>query len=748
MTRRPGSFGPGAGWRWPSRVLLVVALLLLVGRPAHAYIDPNTFHSIFGSLWPLLAALIAALGIMIWPLRWALARLWSWAERRRAVAALARAARAHPRRAFLVGIGAVLGGLALGVWHFALRGKRRPRVRADGSHPRVILLGVDGLDPSIVEGMISRGELANFRRLRDLGGFARLATSNPAHSPNAWTCIATGCDAGQHGVFDFILRDPETYRLDLAVLRRNPSNPLGQRDSMFLPVRRCPAFWEVLSNAGVPATVIRWPVTFPPDVVTGYSLSGLGVPDVKGGLGAYTFYTTRQPSPSEEGREKVVVVTRTGNVFETAIQGPAVAGLSGTARASMPLKIVLRPDGRGVSLVIGQDTCEMDVGQWSGCIRLRFEARLSGSITGMVAFYLKAVRPHLELYLSPIEVHPLDPAFPISSPGEYARELAEAIGPFHTLGIPEDTNAVTEGRLDADAFLHLCHQINAERERMLLHELGRFDDGLLAFVADTSDRLQHMFWVTRDPGHPLYDPAFAKRHAEVIPDVYRHADKLLGHVLEHADGQTAVMVVSDHGFAPFRRAVHLNSWLAANGLMFLKTAPPDPEGGALFQNVVWEETSAYALGFGGVYVNLRGRESRGAVAEGSEHRTVCERIASGLQALRDPKTGKCPVRRVYLRDELYHGPRAGQGPDLVVGFEPGYRASWQTALGGAPQGILEDNRKLWSGDHIADPSCVPGILLANRPLRRTGLGQTDIAPTVLDAFGLRKSQAMNGDTFL
>jgi predicted AlkP superfamily phosphohydrolase/phosphomutase len=257
-----------------------------------------------------------------------------------------------------------------------------------------------------------------------------------------------------------------------------------------------------------------------------------------------------------------------------------------------------------------------------------------------------------------------------------------------------------------------------------------------------------MFWGTRDPGHPLYTPAFAKRYAEVIPDVYRHADKLLGHVLECADGKATVMVVSDHGFAPFRRAVHLNSWLVANGFMLLKTAPPDPEGGALFQNVVWEETSAYSLGFSGIYVNVRGREGRGAVAQGSEYRTVCERIASGLPALRDPKTGQCPVRRVYMRDELYHGPHAGQGPDVVVGFESGYRASWQTALGGAPQGIFDDNRKLWSGDHIVDPSCVPGVLLASRPLRRAHLRQTDVAPTVLNAFALQKTPAMNGDSFL
>jgi len=745
MSSRRDGWKAGGGKRWLVLTFLIVSVLLLACRPAHAYIDPNTFHSLFGSIWPVLAALAGALGVLFWPLRWALGRLWSRARRGRAVAAAGRAVRAHPRRAFLASAIA-LGVLVLGAWRLLLRRRRFAQPSSGKRHPRVIILGIDGLDPGIVEPMMAAGELPQLRRLRDQGGFARLATSNPAHSPNAWTCIATGCDAGQHGVFDFIVRDPETYRLDLAVLRHNPGNPLGQRDRMFLPVRRCPAFWQLVSEAGIPATVVRWPVTFPPDGLTGRMLSGLGVPDIKGGLGSCTFYTTRRPSPREEGLEKAVVVSASGNVIETTVQGPAVAGLAGSRQASVPLKIVLRPDGRGVTLAIGRESHDVDVGQWSGCIRLRFDPGMGGgTIVGIVRFWLKALRPHLELYMSPIEVDPLDPAFPICSPGEYARELAQAIGPFRTLGMPEDTTALTEGRLDADAFLHLCGEINGERERMLLHELGRFDDGLLAVVADTSDRLQHMFWVTRDPEHPLYDPGFAKRYAGVIPDVYRHADKLVGHVLECADSNTLVMVVSDHGFAPFRRAVHLNSWLAASGFLLRKAAPADPEGGPAFENVVWDETSAYSLGFGGIYVNLRGREGRGAVEQGSQYRTVCERIASGLQALRDPKTSRRPVRRVYHRDELYHGPRGSEGPDLVVGFEPGYRASWQTALGGAPENLFDDNRRLWSGDHIVDPECVPGILLANRPLLRPEPSQMDIAPTILSAFSLSRAEGMKGD---
>ena len=209
-----------------------------------------------------------------------------------------------------------------------------------------------------------------------------------------------------------------------------------------------------------------------------------------------------------------------------------------------------------------------------------------------------------------------------------------------------------------------------------------------------------------------------------------------------------MLVVSDHGFAPFRRAVHLNTWLEQNGFLFRKSGAAGAEDNTLFQDVVWEETNAYALGFGGIYINRKGREGQGVIADGSECQTVRERLAATLSHLRDPATGTKPVRRVYRSEELFHGPHAGDGPDLVVGFEPGYRASWQTALGGAPQGLFADNRKHWSGDHIVDPSCVPGILLANRPLLQSSPAQADIAPTLLGVFGLSRRAAMKGRSLL
>jgi predicted AlkP superfamily phosphohydrolase/phosphomutase len=258
-----------------------------------------------------------------------------------------------------------------------------------------------------------------------------------------------------------------------------------------------------------------------------------------------------------------------------------------------------------------------------------------------------------------------------------------------------------------------------------------------------------MFWATRDPRHPLYDKEYAVRYGHVIDDYYRKMDNILGKLLEKTDDETALMVFSDHGFTTFRRSVHLNSWLVQNGFMKLKKEIPkdDKEGGALFQYVDWGRTKAYALGFGSIYLNLKGREKQGIVTQGNEAEKITNNIISSLVELKDPENGQPAVRRVYGRDEVYSGNQTEHAPDMVVGFEDGYRSSWQTAIGGAPSGLMEDNLKKWSGDHIVDPSLVPGILLTNFKLANTHPSITDLAPTVLTIFNL-SSSGMEGKPLL
>lgn len=580
-----------------------------------------------------------------------------------------------------------------------------------GEYERVIVLGMDGLDPSIMERLMGAGELPGFVRLSEMGCYCRLTTSNPAQSPVAWSTIATGKNPGHHAVFDFIRRDPERHLPELSIMRLNPSNILLRRDSMFLPVRKCDAFWTIASRAGIPVHVIRWPLTLPPEEISGSMLSGLGVPDIRANLGRYTLYTTREIKNAEEMKGDVLTLSSDMNSIETVIIGP------GNSRT--PAKIHVDRSSTAVSIIIEDREYRVKEGQWSDWIHMRVHVSFLKKIHAIGRFYLKSISPELELYLSPLQVDPADPTFFISYPEDYSKRLSEEIGCFHTIGMPEDTNAMNDGFLDEEAFLQSCKDVMAEREKMLWYELTRFRQGVLACVFDTTDRIQHMFWET---------------NRGIIDDYYRRMDRILGKVLDTVDKKALLMVLSDHGFTSFRRSLHVNSVLVRNELMALEG---DSEGSrGLFEGVDWRRTKAYALGYTSIYVNLRGREKWGIVGQGEEAMAVKKKIMEILLGLRDPEDGKPMINSIYDGGEIYSGPHAKEAPDLIIGFHPGYRASWQTAVGGVPEGIVEDNKKKWSGDHIVDFHLIPGIFLTNIKLRKKEMSVMDIAPLILDCFGL------------
>ena len=590
---------------------------------------------------------------------------------------------------------------------------------------RLIVLGMDGLDPGILSRLLEAGQLPAFARLAAQGGLRRLQTSNPAQSPVAWTTIATGANPGRHGVYDFLRREPRSYTPELAILKVNPRNLTGRRGAMFLPVRKCPAFWDAASAAGVPTSVIRWPLTLPPDAVSGRMLAGLGVPDLKANLGRYTLFTTAAGGASlpPDPKGEVVRLTPLRDGFQARISGPE--------RASAALQLRLDRPGRRAVLRIEGNECPVSESGWSDWVRIKFTVHFVRSVVGLCRFHLAALEPEVRLYMTPLQADPRSPAFILSHPDGYAGELAEAVGDYHTLGMPEDTNALSDGCLSPDAFLAQCDMVMAEREKMLWHELARHGRGLLAFVFDTTDRIQHVFWGASDAAG-----------SEVIDGYYRRMDAILGRVLDALGPADALIVLSDHGFSAFRRAIHLNSWLIENGFMALKT--PDRKA-SLFRNVDWPRTAAYAVGFSSIYLNLRGREGSGAV-DPAEAGPLVRRIASRLSALQD--AGQPVLEKVYIGAELYHGPCLPDAPDLVVGFKPGYRTSWQTAVGGAPDAIIEDNLDSWCGDHLVDPAHVPGIFLANRPLGVQEPRLADIAPTALHLLGLPRPPEAEGRPLL
>ena len=611
---------------------------------------------------------------------------------------------------------------------------------------KVVVIGLDGLEPKIVEAMMAAGELPHLSKLASQGGFSRVATTSPAQTPVAWSTFATGLNPGGHGIFDFIRRDPATYQPDLALNRHEQKNAWLPPRAVNL--RRGMPVWDRLAASGIGSTVLRCPCTYPAKLDLGRMLSGMGVPDLRGGLGTSTFYSDATDLAPREAENVVRLERGSGGIVTAHLVGPK----NPKDRATLRAEFTIEPDyvDSSVTIRLGpSDPLVVRRGEWSDWLRVKFKAGLLQSVRGLVRFHLVRLEPTLELYASPINFDPDSPPFPICDPPGFAAELADELGVFHTTGMIEDHAGLKNGRIDEHAFLDQCAEVWNEREAMMLHELERFDEGLFYCLFDTPDRVQHMFWRYREPGHPaLGGLAPSPEFAGVIEGQYRRADEAAGRALAMVDDRTRVIVLSDHGFGSFRRGVHLNSWLHDQGLLTLRDgAEPGDSADAFPRNIDWSRTRAYALGLGGIYLNLEGREGQGIVAP-ADAGALSTEIARGLTGLLDGEHGVSAIRGVKTREELYRGPYAPESPDLVVHFAEGYRVSWSASLGGTASGHFEDNREKWAGDHIVDPALVPGILLMNMPFRGTDANLLDLAPTILDALGLPESAELEGSSLL
>lgn len=612
---------------------------------------------------------------------------------------------------------------------------------------KVIVIGLDGLEPSIVEAMFQAGDLPNLNRLRDQGGYSRVRTTYPAQTPVAWSTFSTGTNPGGHGIFDFLSRDVNTYLPVLALNRY-------EQKSAFLPpkvvnLRKGTAIWDLLSDAGIPSTVIRCPCTYPPDKIKGRILAGVGVPDLRGGLGTSTYFTSSADTIAENSEKVVKVEYLADNSIHTNLIGPR----DPKTRSDFTFEIKIIPNFDNRSAIIQSDGDPNDLGlqegAWSDWLRVKFKVGLFQSVKGLVRFYLRMLEPTFELYASPINFDPSDPLFPISYPEEYSGEIEARFGPYYTLGMAEEHDGLINGRFDEAAYLEQCTMVLREREKMMLAELKRFKEGFFFCLYDTPDRLQHMFWRFKEPGHPANRNGLGLEFQEVIEDHYRALDKIVGKAMQAADDQTLFIVLSDHGMNSFQRGLNLNTWLYDNGLLALKNniTPGEDKNDDFFRNVDWSRTKAYALGLGGIFLNLSGRESQGIVrAEEADELKV--KISKLLTGLRDPEKEKIAVRSVLTREQLYSGPYLTDAPDLLVNFTSGYRVSWGTPLGGVPSGLFEDNVKKWGGDHVIDPVLVPGVLFMNQPFRMESANLINIAPTILSALGVDKGAAMEGDSLI
>ena len=620
---------------------------------------------------------------------------------------------------------------------------------------RLIILGIDGMDPQLLHRFISEGKLPNFAKLEAQGDFRPLITSIPPQSPVAWSNLITGMNAGGHGIFDFIHRDPKTLSLYFSASKvEEPKHsihvgswsiPLGGGSAEQL--RRGVAFWQILDQHGIPNTIFRIPSNFPPVPAKGKTLSGMGTPDLRGTYGTFSFYTddpTATPGAVEGGQ--IIPVQVENYRVSASLIGPDNSFLRGNPAATEPFSVAIDPVESVVKISVQGQEFVLREGEWSNWVRVEFQlVPIFANVKGMCRFYLKQAHPRFQLYVSPINMDPADPALPISTPSSYSRLLTGEAGEFHTQGIAEDTKALSDGVLDDKEYLQQARTVLAEHRRIFDAEFPKFSQGLFFFYFSSLDLNSHMFWRLMDPRHPEYDATLADQNGSAIADFYQQMDQVLGEVLPRVDDRTLLLVVSDHGFAPYYRSFNLNTWLLNNAYIKLKNNSA-PESSEPFANVDWTQTRAYGLGLNGLYLNLRGRERNGIVEPGNQADQLIAELRAKLLTIQDPASKQQVITRVDVASEAYQGPYARSGPDMLVGYNRGYRAGWQTILGAFPSEELEDNSNPWGGDHCMDYTLVPGVLLSNRKISATMPALTDIAPTILAEFGIAKGKGMIGQS--
>ena len=615
-----------------------------------------------------------------------------------------------------------------------------------GDVRKVVIVGLDGMDPQLAEKYIAEGKLPNFRRLKEQGGFARLATSCPAISPVAWSSFMTGVDASHHNIFDFITRDPDTYlpmlsSAQVTAPRRKFSLgswvfPLGK--TRIVGYRRSRTFWNVLGASGIFSSVIRVPITFPVEKFNGVLLAGMCVPDLKGSQGSFTFYTTDAADKREASAGTKLVVAPEGNTIRTRLYGPDNPLRRTKQTLSVPLTIRIDEPAGKVSIEVCGERVEIGQGVYSPWVPVAFKAGFGFRARGICRFYVTSLAPHLQLYVTPIQIDPGKPALPVSHPFVYSVYLSKLLGRFSTLGLAEDTSAFNEGFLDEKGFLDQAYLYQEERERVFFSALERTRRGVCACVFDVTDRIQHMFFSSLEA--TAGDQA--ARYRGVIEDLYVRMDGLIGRTLEELGPDDVLFIMSDHGFSAFRRGVNLNTWLRDHGYLVLKDGKTTGE--EWLRDVDWEKTRAYSLGLAGIFVNRKGREARGIVSQDGELRALKAQLAAELKGLRDEAKSEVAITRVLETERAFPGPYADEGPDLLVCFNRGYRSSWECATGRVTEQVFQDNDKPWSGDHCMDPELVPGVLFSNRRLKGEKPDIKDIAPTVLSLFGVQVPGYMKG----
>ncbi|MEP7116971.1 MAG: alkaline phosphatase family protein, partial [Acidobacteriota bacterium] len=613
---------------------LIAAGVLLAPAPAAAYIGPGAGFAVMSSFLVILVTMVAvAASVLAWPFRT--------------------------------------------VWRL---------IRRSGPPPaairRFIVLGFDGQDPALTDRFMKEGLLPNFSALAATGAYRRLQTTYPALSPVAWSSFSTGTHPARHNIFDFLDRDRRTYLPVLSSTRIGTVEKFFSLGKYLIPrhrpeltnLRRSKPFWTILGERRIWSTILRVPITFPPDHFYGAELSAMCVPDLLGTQGTFMLFTTRPAAGRfKEGGIRVPVEVR-DDAIDTVVTGPDNGFVKGHPPLTTALSIRLDRAAGCATLTLGTTTVMLAQGELSDWVPMAFKAAPGVIVAGIARCQVLELGEHFSLYVSPINLDPEQPAMPISHPGYYANYLAKRHGPFATLGLAEDTWALNEGVTDDATFLKQAHDIDDERRTMFLTSLEKLRSGALVCVFDATDRIQHMFWRYIDEQNPAYRAEVPAAHRHAIRELYQKNDALVGEVVKSLTPKDVLMVISDHGFSAFRRGVNLNAWLLREGYLTLRAGTDGAT--EWLRDVDWSKTRAYCLGLSGMFLNLEGREQSGIVTPGPEAAALKAEIIAKLAGLHDAEGNDIGIREAFDTAVIYDGPYRENAPDLIIGYNAGYRTSW------------------------------------------------------------------------
>jgi predicted AlkP superfamily phosphohydrolase/phosphomutase len=669
--------------------------------------------------------------------------------------------RSFLKRAAVVGAGVgVAGALGAGIYHGSVR-----RVsRAAGK--KVIIIGIDGMDPRLSEQMMRDAQLPNLAKLRSAGGFSALGTSIPPQSPVAWANFINGAGPGSHGIFDFIHRHPDKqvspfysaaetlpgeggwevgdYKIPLDFWPYNHKPPATVLRRQGTP------FWDYLDEAGVPSTFYDLPSNYPASPSKrGHHrcICGMGTPDVLGSYGTYQYFAENNPhEPVREGGGMRFKLTFENDTARIRLVGPENSLLKKPEPTDLYVSVHRDPIANAAVLQLGSKRIVLKPGQWSRWVRLEFSLSTPAflptkTVSGICRFYLQEVAPNFRLYVSPININPADPAVPISEPSSFITDVSKKLGPFYTTGFQEDHKARTNNIFNDEEYLKQATLVLEERFALLEHAIENYDDGLLFFYFSSSDLQSHMFWWQGDEPHPSRPPEQAAQFFGHIKKLYQRLDAVIGDLHDRYGSVATIIVMSDHGFANFGWQFNLNSWLRDWGYL-----NPN-ECSSIMRDVDWSRTRAYGLGINGLYLNLKGRERDGIVEPGKEADELIEEITNRL--VEGTKWQDQPViRSVYRASQVYQGDATAFAPDLIVGYHRGFRASWATCLGDLEADTISPNKEAWSADHCADALEVPGVMWCSKPISGVNPSLVDLAPSILAEYGLPIPATMTGRNVL